>query len=146
MFVGLSVVVASDSCGASCGDYCILCLLCTPNTTGQAAWHCFLSYVAIVGKRYFQALFLLGNFVSNPLISPGSQKSVLMCCAFASQADMSCTVIQQVKKNDSIYRKEREEHHIRRDLTEKLDILGWGGFSGYIVYLQIHRIIQKKIL
>ena len=31
-----------------------------------------------------------------------------------SLADMSCTVIEQVKKNDLIYRKEREEHHIRR--------------------------------
>ena len=31
-----------------------------------------------------------------------------------SLADMSCTVIEQVKKNDLIYRKEREEYHIRR--------------------------------
>ena len=31
-----------------------------------------------------------------------------------SLADLSITVIEQVKKNDLIYRKEREELHIRR--------------------------------
>ena len=29
-------------------------------------------------------------------------------------ADMSITVVEQVRKNDIIYRKEREEKHIRR--------------------------------
>ena len=31
-----------------------------------------------------------------------------------SLADLSITVIEQVKKSDLVYRKEREEHHIRR--------------------------------
>ena len=31
-----------------------------------------------------------------------------------SIADLSITVIEQVKKNNLLYRKEREEHHIRK--------------------------------
>ena len=43
-----------------------------------------------------------------------------------SLADMSITVIEFVKKNDLIYRKECEEHHCIRDSTEKLNRSGLG--------------------
>ena len=55
-----------------------------------------------------------------------------------SLADLSITPLEQVRKNDTVFRKEREEFHIRRfntlhkGLNRKFKIVrGRGGFSVY---------------